>query len=46
MIQSLQLKNFGPVQDLDWNKLGSINLILGENGSGKTFLLNPSFPLI
>ena len=39
MIEKLAFKNFGPLKDIQWNNLGKINLIIGENGSGKTFLL-------
>ena len=39
MINSIKLANFGPLDKLDWSNLGSINLIIGENSSGKTFLL-------
>jgi energy-coupling factor transporter ATP-binding protein EcfA2 len=39
MITRLELKNFGPLSKIDWPKLGSINLVLGGNGAGKTFLL-------
>ncbi len=39
MITRIDLKNFGPIGQLDWQKLGKINLVVGNNGSGKTFLL-------
>jgi AAA15 family ATPase/GTPase len=39
MLNKIELKNFGPWSNLDWNELGKINLIIGGNGSGKTFLL-------
>lgn len=39
MIESVELKNFGPIESLNWTKLGKINLIIGGNSSGKTFLL-------
>lgn len=39
MINSIKLKNFGPLTRLDWPNLGRINLIIGGNGTGKTFLL-------
>lgn len=39
MINSISLKNFGPLTDVQWQALGKINLIIGGNGSGKTFLL-------
>ncbi|MCE5272671.1 ATP-binding protein [bacterium] len=39
MINRVTLKNFGPLVDIDWNDLGPINLVIGGNGAGKTFLL-------
>lgn len=39
MIDHIKLKNFGPLTHIDWSALGKINLIIGGNGSGKTFLL-------
>ncbi len=39
MIKNMNLKNFGPITDLNWNNLGKINLVLGGNSTGKTFLL-------
>jgi AAA15 family ATPase/GTPase len=39
MLNQVELKNYGPIQFLQWPNLGKINLIIGGNGSGKTFLL-------
>ena len=39
MITALELENFGPLAQVSWNNLGPINLVIGGNGSGKTFLL-------
>lgn len=39
MLNKIKLENFGPLAKVDWNDLGAINLVIGENGSGKTFLL-------
>jgi AAA15 family ATPase/GTPase len=39
MITRLELTNFGPLPRIDWKNLGHINLVIGSNGSGKTFLL-------
>lgn len=39
MLNAVKLKNFGPLAELDWPGLGAINLVIGGNGSGKTFLL-------
>lgn len=42
MLDTICLENFGPLQSLQWSGLGRINLVLGENGSGKSFLLKSS----
>lgn len=39
MINRIKLENFGPLSGIDWSALSQINLIIGGNGSGKTFLL-------
>lgn len=39
MLNRITLENFGPIGRLDWSDLGSLNLVIGENGTGKTFLL-------
>jgi AAA15 family ATPase/GTPase len=39
MINQVELKNFGPLAHINWSGLGKINLVIGGNGSGKTFLL-------
>jgi AAA15 family ATPase/GTPase len=39
MIEKLELRNYGPLAKVDWRKLGRINLVIGGNGAGKTFLL-------
>ncbi|WP_017299068.1 ATP-binding protein [Nodosilinea nodulosa] len=39
MINSIELKNFGPIHKLNCQNLGNINLIIGGNGAGKTILL-------
>ncbi len=39
MITKLEMKNFGPLTQVGWPCLGPINLIIGANASGKTFLL-------
>lgn len=41
MITSVVLKNFGPLESIEWTSLANINLVLGGNGQGKTFLLKP-----
>jgi AAA15 family ATPase/GTPase len=40
MLNRFYLNNYGPIDHLlDWKNLGVINLIIGKNGCGKTFLL-------
>ncbi|WP_295390762.1 ATP-binding protein [uncultured Thiodictyon sp.] len=39
MLNRIKLTNFGPLSTLKWLDLGSINLVIGDNGCGKTFLL-------
>lgn len=39
MLNNIKLSNFGPLAELDWPNLGPINLVIGDNGVGKTFLL-------
>ena len=39
MVTRLQLTNFGPLTKIDWSGLGRINLVIGGNSRGKTFLL-------
>lgn len=46
MLNAIELRNFGPLPSLDWAPLGKINLIIGGNGSGKTFLLKSIYSAI
>ena len=39
MIDKVELRNFGPLANSSWENLGPINLVIGSNGIGKTFLL-------
>ena len=39
MIKSIDISSFGPINHLECDNLGQINLFIGHNGSGKTFLL-------
>ena len=39
MINQVKLDHFGPLDHINWPNLGKINLVIGGNGSGKTFLL-------
>jgi AAA15 family ATPase/GTPase len=46
MINSVQLKNFGPLDDINWQNLGPINLVIGNNGCGKSFLLKALYSAV
>lgn len=46
MINHAELKNFGPIKELDWQNLGKINLIIGNNGCGKSFLLKALYSAV
>lgn len=46
MITSVMLKNFGPLKNIEWNNLGKINIIIGKNGVGKTFLLKSIYTAV
>ncbi len=46
MISDLQIKNFGPIKGVDIPSLGNINLFIGENGSGKTYVLKAIYASI
>lgn len=39
MITSVALTNYGPIKNMEVNNLGSINLLVGPNRSGKTIFL-------
>jgi AAA15 family ATPase/GTPase len=39
MLNRIELTNFGPLTQIDWKHLGGINLVIGANDTGKTFLL-------
>lgn len=39
MIQKVVIKNLGTIDNLEFDKFQNINLIIGENGTGKSFLL-------
>ena len=39
MITSLHIKNYGIHREICWSNLGKINLIIGENSCGKSFIL-------
>lgn len=45
-IEELQLKNFGMIEKFYCNQFSNINLIIGENGTGKTFLLKALYSAV
>ena len=45
-IEELQLKNFGMIENFNCNQFSNINLIIGENGTGKTFLLKALYSAV
>lgn len=45
MIKTLCLENFGPIESLQTSSLGKLNVIIGKNSSGKTFLLDQELEL-
>ena len=46
MLNNVTVKNFGPLTEVAWSGLSNINLIIGRNGSGKTFLLKALYSAI
>ncbi len=46
MLTSVELQNFGPLAHVQWPALGKINLIIGANGKGKTFLLKALYAAV
>ncbi len=46
MINNVCIKNLGPLQEIVWNNLGGINLIIGENGTGKSLLLKSLYSAV
>ena len=45
-IDELQLKNFGMLEEFRCDQFSNINLIIGENGTGKTFLLKALYSAV
>lgn len=43
MIDKLTIKNMGPINNLTWDNLSNINILVGENGTGKTIALKALF---
>lgn len=45
-IDEIQLNNFGIIEKFSSNRFSNINLIIGENGTGKTFLLKALYSAV
>lgn len=45
-IQAFELNNFGPIPQVKGEKLGKLNLIIGKNSTGKTYILKALYSLI
>ena len=43
MINAIRLENFGMHERVAWQNLRPLNLILGVNGTGKTFILKAMY---
>lgn len=46
MINSVKLENFGPLSKIEWKNLSRINLVIGDNDCGKTFLLKAIYSTV
>jgi AAA15 family ATPase/GTPase len=46
MIKEIEIENFGPIESAAWRDLGKINLVIGNNSTGKTFLLKSLYSSI
>ncbi len=45
MIEKIEIENLGPIKQASINQLGQVNLIIGENGAGKSFLLKALYAI-
>lgn len=46
MIKSFKFENFGPLTDVCGQNLGKVNVFIGPNSSGKTFLLKALYAML
>ena len=46
MLNNIRIENFGPLTDMSWSNVGKINLVIGANDSGKTFLLKALYSAV
>ncbi|SEQ64744.1 AAA family ATPase [Butyrivibrio sp. TB] len=45
MINKFEIENLGPIENAKIDDLGKINLVIGENGAGKSFLLKALYAI-
>lgn len=45
-MKRVAIKNFGPIDSIDCERLGGLNLLIGPNGSGKTFFLKALYTAV
>ena len=46
MLNNIAIENFGPLTEMAWSNVGRINLVIGPNDSGKTFLLKALYSAV
>lgn len=46
MLNNIRIENFGPLTEMVWSDVGKINLVIGANDSGKTFLLKALYSAV
>ena len=46
MINSISLVNYMALPNITWDKIGKINVIIGENSCGKTSLLKAMYSAV
>jgi AAA15 family ATPase/GTPase len=46
MFSKVSIQNFGPFTDLTWDSRDRINLLIGANDTGKTYLLKILYCLV
>ena len=45
-IDKLEINNFGMIENFKYDEFSNINLVIGENGTGKTFLLKAIYSAV
>lgn len=46
MLDNVEIENFGPLTKMAWPNVGKINLVIGANDCGKTFLLKALYSAV